>query len=181
MVQTDFLDTTFDIKSSKYFPFRKMNDNPQYINTSSNHPPNIIKQIPKIIGQRLSKISCDKNEFDKVLPDYQKALSESGYHEKLEYQSENSNLSQNRRKRKRQVIWYNPPYNKNLETNLGKQFFQILDKHFPKGHCFHKIFNRNSIKLSYSCTKNVGMLIKTFNCQKLEKLKIKAQKQISAT
>ena len=27
---------------------------------------------------------------------------------------------------------------------------QIFDKHFPKSHKFHKLFNRNNIKISYS-------------------------------
>ena len=171
LIETDFLDACFNIKSHKYFPFRKPNDSPQYINTSSNHPPQVIKQIPKTISQRLSKLSCDKSEFQKAIPDYQSALSASGYHEKLEYQEENTQTSSNKKKRKRQIIWYNLPYNKNLDTNLDHKFFQLLDKHFPKGSKFHKIFNRNTIKLSYSCTQNMGTIIKNINRQKLEKVK----------
>ena len=31
--------------------------------------------------------------------------------------------------RRRNVIWFNPPYNKNVETNiLGKEFFKLIDK-----------------------------------------------------
>ena len=93
LVETDFLDACYNIKSSKYFPYRKPNDNPQYINTSSNHPPQVIKQIPKIISQRLSKLSCDKSEFEKAVPDYETALSASGYQEKLQYQDKNESNS----------------------------------------------------------------------------------------
>ena len=34
-----FLDATFDLTTSKYYPYRKPNDDPLYINSRSNHPP----------------------------------------------------------------------------------------------------------------------------------------------
>ena len=67
------------------------------------------------------------------------------------------------RTRKRKIIWFNPPFNKNLLTDLGKKFLKLIDKHFPRGSRLHKIFNRNTIKLSYSCTKNIGRIIKSHN------------------
>ena len=51
------------------------------------------------------------------------------------------------------IMWYTPPYNAAAKTNLGKQFLQLIDRHFPKGHKLHKIINRNTVKISYSCTK----------------------------
>ena len=33
-------------------------------------------------------------------------------------------------------------------------FINLVDKHFPKGHILNKTFNRNTTKLSYSCTDN---------------------------
>ena len=45
--ETDFLDVTFNLKTGKYFPFSKPNNNPLYINYKSNHPPPIIKELPK--------------------------------------------------------------------------------------------------------------------------------------
>ena len=168
--ETDFLDVTFNIETAKYYPYRKPNDNPQYINTSSNHPPQVIKQIPSTISQRLSRISCDETEFNKVRDTYQKALSDSGHSETLKFESPQESMSKNsNRKRRRNVIWFNPPFNKNLETNLGHKFLNLLAKHFPKSHRYHKLFNKNSVKLSYSCTPNVSMLIKKFNRKKLAK------------
>ena len=38
-----------------------------------------------------------------------------------------------------------------------------MNKHFPKDNKFHKIFNKNTVKLSYSCTKNVSRLVKSHN------------------
>ena len=34
-------------------------------------------------------------------------------------------------------------------------FLHLLDKHFGRNHKCHKIFNRNNVKISYSCIKNV--------------------------
>ena len=44
-----------------------------------------------------------------------------------------------------------------------KQFLKLIDKHFPKSHILHKVFNRNNVKVSYSCTSNLRNLIKQHN------------------
>ena len=36
---TDFFDVTLDLSRGKYYPYRKPNDKPLYINASSNHIP----------------------------------------------------------------------------------------------------------------------------------------------
>ena len=77
LTETDYLDVKFNI-DSQYFPFKKPNDNPLYINTSSNHPSQVIKQTPKTISQRLSNIVYDEIEFNKVRQEYQNALTEKG-------------------------------------------------------------------------------------------------------
>ena len=68
-----------------------------------------------------------------------------------------------RKNRKRNIIWFNPPYNKNVKTNIGKIFLKLVDKHFPKSNKLHKIFNRNTLKVSYSCTENMAQIIKKHN------------------
>ena len=40
---------------------------------------------------------------------------------------------------------------------------KLVQKHFHKRHRYRKIFNNNTIKLSYSCTPNVKYLIKQHN------------------
>ena len=52
---------------------------------------------------------------------------------------------------KRDMIWCNPPYSANIVTNFGKPFHSLLDKYSPPHNKFHKIFNRNTLKISYSC------------------------------
>jgi hypothetical protein len=54
---TDFLDVTFDLTTGKYYPFRKPNDTPLYIHAESNHPPNIVKQLPLMISRRTKRHS----------------------------------------------------------------------------------------------------------------------------
>ena len=73
---------------------------------------------------------------------------------KLEYQP--TKLTAGKRKnRKRDIIWFNPPFSKSVSTNVGKYFLSLIDKHFPRHHKFRKIFNRNTLKISYACLPNM--------------------------
>ena len=150
---TGFLDVTFNLKNEKCYPFRKPNNNPLYISALSNHPKNI-KEIPNMIGKCISEISCEEHEFEKAKEDYNKAL-EKGFSEKINYHKQGSV----KRARTRKVIWFNPPYSSHVKTNIGKIFMKLIVKHFPKHHRHHKIFNKNTIKLSYSYMQNMGNII----------------------
>ena len=68
-----------------------------------------------------------------------------------------------KKKRKRKIIWFNPPYSKNVKTNVGKIFLKLLREHFPPNHKLHKIFNTNNVKISYSCMKNISSIISAHN------------------
>ena len=162
LVATEFLDVMLDLKRDKYYPFRKPNSNPRYIHVQSNHPPNIIKQIPAMISKRISNNSSDKTEFERAAPEYNKALADSGYREKLTFSDVKGNK---KRKRTRNRIWFNPPFSLNVKTNIGKDFFRLLDKHFPAHHRYHKLFNRNTVKLSYSCMPNMEAVIRNNNAR----------------
>ena len=76
LLQTDFLDITLNLTTGKYWPYRKPGDIPLYINAKSNHPPNIKKQLPKMISSRLSRNSYSLQEF-KTIPEYQLALKKA--------------------------------------------------------------------------------------------------------
>ena len=60
-------------------------------------------------------------------------------------------------------FWYNPPHNLKVKTNVGKVFLKILDKNFPKGTHWHQFFNRHTVRLSYSCTRNIASYISSHN------------------
>ena len=160
MQQTDFLDVTFNADNGKYWPYKKPNSQLQYIHTQSNHPPNIKKQLPKMIDKRLFGISYNQEEFDRAKPAYAQALDKSGYKQKLEFQTENSSR---RRQRKRNITWFNPPFSDNVSTNIGRKFLNLLDKHFPPDHKLHPICNRSCVKVSYSCMPNMAAIIKQHN------------------
>ena len=51
----------------------------------------------------------------------------------------------------------------NVKTNVGRNFMRLVDKHFPRHHKYHELFNRNNIKLSYSCMQNMNNIIRKHN------------------
>ena len=77
--------------------------------------------------------------------------------------------SHNKRNHKRNIIWFNPPFSENVSTKIDKYFLNVLNKHFSKNHHFHKFFNRNGVKVSYSCTKNMKTIISNHNKNSLGK------------
>ena len=168
----NFLDVTLDLTTGKYKPYNKPGNIPLYINVKSNHPPNIIKNLPENISRRINKLSSDKSIFENSKDLYNSALSNSGFKDKIKFNPDyKRNISKNN-KRKRKIIWFNPPYSSNVSTNIGKSFLAILDRHFPKSHKLHKILNRNNIKIRYSSMPNFGSIINSQNKCKIKRLSI---------
>jgi hypothetical protein len=168
---TDFLDVTFNLSNGEYKPYAKPGSKHIYVHTASNHPPLIIKRIPKSIESRLSNISSTQEIFDNNKPAYEAALKEAGHRTTLTYTPASRNdqtATHNRNRRKRNITWYNPPYSKSVQTNIGQKFLTLIEQHFPKNHELHKICNNNTLKLSYSCTENMSNILKTHN-QKITK------------
>ena len=154
------------LKNREFSSVQERPDNtPTFIHAYSNHPPAILKQIPKSVGQRVSSRSSSKDEFDKAAPLYNVALKASGFKESAPFvEIDNQERKKNsKRNRHRNVIWFNPPYSKNVETNVGKRFLKLLDDHFPKNHKLHKIFNRKNVKVSYGCVDNIAQIIEKHN------------------
>ena len=60
-------------------------------------------------------------------------------------------------------LYSNPPFSLNVSTDIGRNFFNILEKNFPKDHRLNKIINKNTVKLSYSCMPNMGRILKNHN------------------
>ncbi|KAJ8046971.1 hypothetical protein HOLleu_05830 [Holothuria leucospilota] len=145
----------------------KPNNIPLYVHKQSNHPPLIIKNIPESINRRLYNISSDENTFNTSAPIYQEALHKSGYGYNLKYRNQPLNTSQKnkatKRRRDRNITWFNPPFSDNVTTNIGKKFFNLLDSCFPPGHKLHTLLNRNTVKLSYSCMANMDQIISAHN------------------
>ena len=157
----DFLDVTLSLQTGKFKPYAKPNNTPAYVNKMSNHPQQIIKNLPESINKRLSSISSDETTFNDNKSIYQKALDNSGYNHKLEFKRNTDTTTL--RNRPRNILWFNPPFNLEVTTNIGQSFLRLLDRSFPRSNSLHKVFNRNNTKVSYSCTRNISQIIKAHN------------------
>ena len=58
--KVNYLDLSFNLYNHTFQPYRKENSKIIYINSKSNHPPAILKQIPKRIKERLSENSSNE-------------------------------------------------------------------------------------------------------------------------
>ena len=142
----NYLDVTLNLNDGSYRPYKKPNEETNYIHVNSDPPPSILKQLPKSIEKRLSSLSSSKEIFEETAPYYEQHLSNCGYKEKLNYRDPTPQNLITKRKRQRNILWFNPPYSKTVKTKIAKLFLQLIKKHFPKEHKFHKIFNRNTLK-----------------------------------
>lgn len=163
----DFLDITLNLSDGTYQPFMKPNNHLLYVNRHSNHPPSVLKNIPESINRRLSNLSSSEEIFNNAAPEYQKALDYSGYSFKLQYEPQRAERS--RRNRGRNITWYNPPWNDSVATNIGRKFLGIIEECFKKEHVLSKIFNRHTVKLSYSCMPNMKNAIAAHNRRILDR------------
>ena len=75
----NFLDVQFNLNNGTYQPYRKPDNTPVYINKKSNHPPVVLKQLPKSIAKRISDISFDENIFCNSIPIYSEVLKKKWF------------------------------------------------------------------------------------------------------
>ena len=68
------------------------------------------------------------------------------------------NKENGRKNRKRKIIWY-----RIASINVGKYFLKLIVKHFKHDNILLKIFNRKTLKISYSCAKNIFQIINNHN------------------
>ena len=160
----NFLDVTLDLNTGIYKPFIKENDTPLYVNIKSNHPPTVLKNIPEGINNRLSRISANKTVFDAATPVFQEALTRSGYLFTLKYDPPTVLTTQKKKKcRTKPVTWFNPPFSKNVKTNIGKEFLKLLDTAFPPSNPLHRLFTRHTVKISYRRMPNMAQALSRHN------------------
>ena len=131
----NFLDVTLNLENSTYSPYLKDNNKVIHFNTESNHPQSIIKQLPK-----WSQLSANKEIFKNSVTPCNEALTKAGYKHQMRYQQNTRQNTTTNKIRKKNIIWFNPPYSANVVTKVGKHFLSLLDKHFPPHNKFHKIF-----------------------------------------
>ena len=162
----NFLDVTFDLSTGLYKPFMKENNEIFYVHSKSNHPNSILKNLPKNVQNRLSKISANEEIFTAHAPPYQAALDACKYDHKLTFDPsarQRNDPQRKKRRKNRNITWFNPPWSSNVKTNIGAQFLSILKETFPQTHKLYKICNRNTLKMSYRCMPNMKREISKHN------------------
>jgi len=139
-----------NLNNGTFKPFKKPSDSLLYVHVSSNHPPQVLKQLPTSIAERLSNNSSNETVFNSSKTCYEEALKKTGYSDtKLKYSKRTA--PKEKRNQHRNIIWFNPPFSKNVSTNVARKFLALI-KHFSKSNHLKKLFNKNNIKVSYSCT-----------------------------
>ena len=69
----NFLDINMNLSTGIYKAYMKPNDSPLYVHKNSNHPPSILKNIPKSVNKRLSSISANEQVFNEACIPFQEA------------------------------------------------------------------------------------------------------------
>ena len=163
----NYLDVTLNLNDGSYRPYKKFNEEASYMHVNSDHPPppSILKQLPMSIDKRFPSWSPSKEIFEETAPCYGQYLSSCGYKEKLSCCDSTPPNLITKRKRQRNILRFNPPYRKAVKTKVGKLFLRSTKKHFPKERKFHKIFNRNTLMLSYSYMPNIITKINAHNIE----------------
>ena len=113
-------------------------------------------------SKRLSNLSCNEDKFIKASSKYQNVLKSSGFKNKLVYTPSNQ---RNGKQRNRKIICYNPPFQhwQNLLTTIGQKF--------STHHRLHKIINRNTVEISYSCMPNMASHISSHDTSIIQESK----------
>ena len=112
----NYLDATLNLENSTYHLYRQDNNQIKNINADSNNPPSIIKQHPVSIESQLSSLSSLWEIFNDSVTQYQEALDKLRGKHKLKYQA-SKNTTNNQKQLKRNIIWFNSLYSKNVKTN----------------------------------------------------------------
>ena len=85
-------------------PYKKPNNRLLYIHCLSNHSPNVIKQIPNSIQERLSKNLPNEEIFKTAILKYEDALKKIGFKVDFKYIK---NQRQKPRNRSGNIVWFN--------------------------------------------------------------------------
>ena len=184
LVSINFLDVTMSLNPHEHKPFMKANTKLEYLDTKSNHPPVILKNIATGVEQRLRNISSSKKCFNEDIKSYQDALKNAGHKHELRYEtdlpdnvetvisedsgdfgacgtvpneyerpSQPTRTRQKKTRVRKNIIYFNPPYNAEVQTNVGRLFLNLVQKHV--GRNIEEIIIKNNVKVSYSCGRNM--------------------------
>ena len=106
----DFLDITLNLEEDTYEPYTKPNNVIQYVNANSNHPKNVLDNIPIGIEKRVNKLSKNEFLFNKHKDTYQEALSRAGYNYIIKYKEKSEEKKQKKEKQTKKSYLLQPTF-----------------------------------------------------------------------
>ena len=155
-----------NLKDCIFIPYHKPDDQIQYMFTESNHPPNTIKHTAASVETSLSNLSSNEQLFKVSTTHYRDNLRQSRYNKELTYKPADTN-HQKHSNHKRKIIWFNAPFSNDIFTKIGKSFLSLLDLNFQKNTIYNSTFNRNKIKVNFSCMQTIKPIINNHNMKVL--------------
>ena len=177
--KVEYLDVILDLDTECYKPFHKLNSKLIYVHSGSNHPRSVLESVPLGINRRLSSISSNEKCFKDEKEDYQRALNAAGNSHRLDFKrgkekvkpnvhcrgriGNQNQVRQGIKKGSRNIIYFTPPFNIYCSTNVGRLFRSLIAKHFGRDNKLGKLFNKNMLKMSYSCMPNIRAKISSHN------------------
>jgi len=120
---------------------------------------------------RLLKLSSDREVFEKHAPHFSKILENSGHPSNLKFSAKNNDPNSPKKRKRpprhKKVTYFNPPWNIALKSNLGKQFFQLIEDFFENekspNYIEDSIISKKTVKFSYSTTGNIKAAFSSHN------------------
>ena len=132
-------------KTSKTYRLSKEEHEELLANAVTSNYKKANNSIKNSIEAKLSKLPSNEKVFNESVLIYQEVLDKSGYKHQLPFQKTSTNGTQ-RRRIKKNILWFNPPFSEYAVTKTGKTFLRLIDKHFPPHHKLHKFFNKKKRK-----------------------------------
>ena len=100
------------------------------------------------LNEQLSKNSSSEEIFSASNYEYETALNNSGYQEtELIFNKKEERERKQKRNQSQNIIWSNPPFSRNVTTNVDKRFLNLLYIRNPKSNKLLIIFRINTVKV----------------------------------
>ena len=91
------------------------------------------------------------------------AMNTISYHGGLANDDHAIDTRVGKRNCKRNIVWVNPSFSESVKNNIGKEFLKLVGKRLPTHRHQQKVWNRNTLKVSYSCMPIIATIISSQN------------------
>ena len=114
----NFLDVTFNLNKNTYQPFTKPHTTLQYVHCENNQPPQ--RTYTPASTKDCHPFHPTKHPSTKPLLHTKKHTTNAGTGTLY-------TTNQQTKNRQRNILWYNPPFSKDISTNIGHRFLALVD------------------------------------------------------